>query len=268
MLCIICLALLAIRLLYPRFITPDNIVIRDLPLIERQLDSAEHHSSYARKIREVAAAKTLFTFDPNTATFSQLQALGFGDKRAGILIKFRTKGFVFKHKEDLKKVYGISENFYQSLEPYILIENSASKDAVVENKTLKKANKIIELNSADSLMLLEIKGIGPSFAKRILKYKTLLGGFVRTEQLKEVYGFTEEMYDQIGSQISVNPALIKKLNLNTDDFKTVNKHPYLSYELSKLIFNAKRKEPLTAEVFKTVLNDEVLYAKLHPYINF
>lgn len=254
--------------MYPRFITPDNIVIKDLPLIEKNLDSAEHHSGYARKVYEVAGPKTLFTFDPNTATLSQLQALGFGDKRAGILIKFRSKGFVFKHKEDLKKVYGISENFYQSLEPYILIENSRAKGVVAENKALKKANKIIELNSADSLMLLEIKGIGPSFAKRILKYKTLLGGFIRTEQLKEVYGFTEEMYDQIASQISVNPALIKKLKMNTDDFKTVNKHPYLSYELTKLIFNAKRKEPLTAEVLKTILNDDVLYSKLLPYINF
>ncbi|MBI2723296.1 MAG: helix-hairpin-helix domain-containing protein [Bacteroidetes bacterium] len=243
-------------------------MIENLPLKERKLDSAEQNSGYARKVMGADPTKPLFSFDPNTVTFSQLKDLGFGEKRAAILLKFRAKGFVFKEQEDLKKVYGINEDFYQTLKPYITIENVASKDAVVEKKPIIKAAKIIELNSADSLTLLEINGIGPSFAKRILKYKILLGGFVRADQLKEVYGFTEEMYDHIISQITVNASLIKKLNINTDDFKTINKHPYLSFELTKLIFNAKRKEPLTAEVLKSLLNDEILYSKLLPYINF
>ena len=40
---------------------------------------------------------------------------------------------------------------------------------------------------------------------------------------------------------SVNPALIRKKELDTMSFKSVLHHPYLEYEDVQLIFNAKRK---------------------------
>ena len=211
-------------------------------------------------------------------------SLGFAEKTAKIFLKFRSKGFIFKHKQDLKKVFGISDNFYNKLESYILIKSNLPEqknNLTIENKSnitevkpeavsaLKnKNNSTIELNSADSLTLLEINGIGPSFAKRILKYRVLLGGFSKIDQLKEVYGFTDELYDKIKLQVLVNATLIKKLNLNKTDFKTINKHPYLSYELTKSIFEWKRKTNITKENISGILNDEVLYQKLIPYLEF
>lgn len=239
--------------------------MNNLPLIERQLDSSLNYKSYAEENSKNINRK-LFVFDPNNVSAEQLLALGLKEKTASIFIKFRQKGFVFKKKEDLKKVYGISEKLYSVLEPYILI-NVAEK-TIRENKPASKELKICELNSADSLQLLEINGIGPSFAKRIIKYRSLLGGYANTEQLKEVYGFTEEMYDKVKSQISVNATLITKLNLNTDDFKTVNKHPYISYETTKLIFEKRRKEKITLTTLQEIINDEELMKKLTPYLNF
>lgn len=269
-LCCICVALFIVRLNLNNWITPNVIVVKDLLLFERKSDSLIKSNRKSFDYSEHSYKLNLFAFDPNTVTFEELLKLGFKEKTAKTFIKFRGKRFAFRQKEDLKKVYGISEKFYAKLEPYIII-NSPEKSKPGEKvpaKTIVAAKKILELNSADSLALLDLNGIGPAFAKRILKYKSLLGGYVSVDQLKEVYGFTDELFIKVKPFVSVNSSLIKKLNINKDDFKTVNKHPYLSYELTKEIFNAKRKAPLNEQGLKDILNDEALFNKLSPYVEF
>jgi competence protein ComEA len=274
---IISFLLLLTRLIYPSFIVPESIIISNLPLVERKLDSsfAVSQKHYPSNFLNTEAASNLFVFDPNTVSFSQLIQLGFKDKTANTFLTFRNKGFVFKQKTDLKKVYGISDNFYSKLEPYILIETNSEQNVQDKKQPITSANldkpqttKKVELNTVDSLALISLNGIGPSFAKRILKYRNMLGGFISIEQLKEVYGFTEELYDKVKSNVNVDAALIKKINLNTDDFKVINKHPYLSYELTKIIFDWRKKTVITASNLKDILNDNSVYNKLLPYINF
>lgn len=267
---VICILLLTVRLTLSHWITPEVIVIKNLPLIERKSDSLTKSNRHNSDFYDAPAKLKLFAFDPNTASYEELIKLGFKEKTAKTFLKFRGKRFAFKQKEDVKKVYGISESFYAKLEPYIII--SAPEIQKAEEKAPAKhveaAKKIVELNSTDSLALLDLKGIGPAFAKRILKYRSLLGGYTSVLQLKEVYGFTDELFEKVKPVVNVNPSLIKKLNINKDDFKTVNKHPYLSYELTKEIFNAKRKAPLTQQGLKDILNDEALFNKLLPYLEF
>ncbi|MDX2171668.1 MAG: helix-hairpin-helix domain-containing protein [Bacteroidota bacterium] len=272
-LCCISFVLLLARIIYPYFIVPKKIIVKNLPLIENKIDSAFEYSKnkYSKNYNEKINKSQLFVFNPNNVTLPELLKLGFREKTANTFIKFRSKGFKFKQKEDLKKIYGVSDYLYNTLEPYILIDSKSKNITLggVEGTSKKSsAKKIIELNSCDSLELLDLKGIGPSYAKRILKYRSMLGGFFTIEQLKEVYGFTDELYAEIKPFIKVNPDLVKKININTDDFKTVNKHPYLSYELTKQIFNFKRKTPVTASNFKEVLNDDAVYTKVLGYINF
>jgi DNA uptake protein ComE-like DNA-binding protein len=246
---------------------PAPIIIKDLPLIEEKADSAAQ-INFKNNKHGFYKERKLFAFDPNKAGKEQLLQLGLKEKTAGILIKFRSKGFKFRKKEDLKKVFGITEQLYARLEPYIIIEKAETR-SYPEKKTVKNlAVKNVELNSADSLQLLEINGIGPAFAKRILKYRSMLGGFVSPEQLKEVYGFTEEMYSKLQGQITVNSAQVLKLNLNKDDFKVINRHPYLSYELTKEICNKRRKEVITETNLKELIADDVLFKKLIPYLQF
>ncbi len=274
---IISLSLFLVRIIYPSFITPDKIEIKNLPLIEKKLDSSYQLSQgrFSANFAQENSVVNLFVFDPNTINDQQLIQLGFNKKTAQTFLKFRDRGFVFKQKSDLKKVYGISENFYSKLEPYIIIENKNSATKLNSNKSQStvtaSANKNqtkVELNTADSLTLLDINGIGPAFAKRILKYRSLLGGFVSVEQLKEVYGFTDEMFEKIKPNVTVNADLIKKLNLNKDDFKSINKHPYLSYELTKTLFDWRKKTVITAVNLKDIINDDQAYNKLMPYLSF
>lgn len=275
---IISFSLLLIRIIYPYFISPGNIIIKNLPLVERKLDSAYENSQkqFSNNFSEDKKEYTLFVFDPNSVSFDQLLQLGFKEKAAKTFLKFREKGFVFKEKKDLQKVYGISDNFFAQLEPYILIESKAvSEDKaqakeetknLVQTKTQTKEK--VELNSADSLTLIELNGIGPAFAKRILKYRSILGGYISIQQLKEVYGFNDESFEKVKNAFKIDASLVKKIDVNKDDFKTINKHPYLSYELTKTIFEWRKKASITAINLKDIINDDSVYNKLLPYLQF
>jgi competence protein ComEA len=268
-LCMLCFVLLVVRITYPYFLKSEKIIINDLPLIA---DSVAQENSVLNNSTPVAVK--LKNFDPNKVNYEELLSLGLSEKVSKIFLKFRLKGFVFRKKEDLKKVYGISDKKYSELEPYISIagknESDGTKEKIAEEKkkTAAETKNLIDINVADSTTLTTINGIGPSFAKRIMKYREILGGYANIEQLKEVFGFTAEMFEKIGPQVKVNSPALKKLNLNKDDFKVINRHPYISYEQTKAIFDQKRSVPITPEVLKEILQDNSLFEKLSPYIEY
>jgi competence protein ComEA len=270
------LVLLMIRLVYPIFIKPGRIVLLNLPVLEKKLDSNYSvRTTFPKKqFKNQTNALTPFIFDPNTVTAEQLRQLRLKEKVIQTFLKFRNNGFVFSNKKDLLKVYGISEQTYGQLEPYIFIEakkqpkiNSTS-EKIAETKPLKQTLTKVDLNTADSSRLVAINGIGATYAKRILKYRDLLGGFFNVEQLQEVYGFNKELFEKVKDNFYIDKTHIKKINLNKDDFKLVNKHPYITYELTKLIFDWRKKTNLTAENLKDIINDPELYQKLLPYLSF
>jgi len=95
----------------------------------------------------------------------------------------------------------------------------------------------ININRADSTQLLPLTGIGPVYAGRIIKYRSLLGGFVSVEQLGEVYGMPVETLNLIKNLISIDTTAIRKIPLNSATFRELLKHPYLEYEDVKAIVN-------------------------------
>lgn len=127
----------------------------------------------------------------------------------------------------------------------------------------------VELNTADSLQLLALRGIGPAFAHRILAYRSLLGGYIRKEQLLEVYGFDNEKLDLVAGVIRVDSGLVRKININTAGMPELKKHPYIRYNLARAILSYRRQHgPFsTVEAIRGIdlLNDEV-YSKLAPYL--
>jgi len=180
----------------------------------------------------------LVDFNPNELTYNQCISLGLSSKQANIIVNYLEKGGKFRQKEDLKKIYSITDSDYKTLEPYIKIENQPTK---IEPKNVK--NEIIEINSADSVTLIGISGIGPSYAKRILKYRSMLGGYCKIEQLKEVYGMTDELYNKISSKFIIDISKIKKINLNTATFKEILSHPYFDKDLTKSIILIINRNP-------------------------
>lgn len=94
---------------------------------------------------------------------------------------------------------------------------------------------MVELNSADTLQLQELRGIGPGFARRIVKYREKLGGYYAKEQLMEVYGFTDSLYKQVSPHVTVDASKIQKLNINELGIAELKRHPYISFFEAKAI---------------------------------
>jgi competence protein ComEA len=193
---------------------------------------------------------TLFKFNPNTISYEEAVQVGFSEKQAHILINYRNKGGKFYNAESLKKLYGMNDALYEKLAPYVVIESNKKDDYKTENKFTAKQNVILEINSADSTQWIQLRGIKAGRARMILKYKNMLGGFYSIEQLKEVYTFNDSLYNSIKANLTVNPALIQKLKVNTVDFKTMVHHPYIKYEGTKCIFALKKTKKITADDLK------------------
>ena len=265
-LCGLVLLLFVLRLSISSFIKSEPILIADfsdVKLPEFKENFIATDSS--------AENNDLFVFNPNTVTKEQLVKLGFKEKTANTFINYRNKGAHFNKKEDVKKVYGISEELYRKIEAYILIEdgNKTFKQFAQQEPKEKKQIKVVELNTIDSAGLLPLPGIGPAYAKRIIKYRSLLGGYYTTEQLKEVYGFTDSLFQIIKGYVKVDSDLVTKIDLNTEDFKKLNAHPYISYEDTKTIFNYRRKNGAITkpEHLRICISDEEQLKKLLPYLD-
>jgi DNA uptake protein ComE-like DNA-binding protein len=205
-----------------------------------------------------------FAFNPNTLPEDSLKLLGLSPYVVSNLIKYRNKGGYFHKADDLVKIYGLDKEVFEELKTYVVL--GPAKGGL---KNYSERNTIIELNTADSLQLLEVKGIGPYYASKILQYREALGGFVNKEQLKEIYGMDQERYDGIEAQLSLKPERLKTIDLNRAGFEELRKHPYIRYKLAKSILALRDRKGghLSARELKSAgIMDEAAFDKLRPYL--
>jgi len=209
-----------------------------------------------------------FPFDPNDLPEEKWKELGLRDRLVQTIMNYRSKGGKFHNKEDLKKIYGMREEEYLLLEPYVVIPIDSSQQYGKESKVMRE-DLVVELNTADTLDLQQLRGIGPAFARRIVRYRDKLGGYYRKEQLLEVYGMEAERYDGIKDHVTVDAGLIKKININKATIKDMLRHPYMEFYIAKAIVNYRGQKGPYTDVRQIreaeTIYDEV-YEKLAPYL--
>lgn len=128
-----------------------------------------------------------------------------------------------------------------------------------------------DLNKADSIDLVQLRGIGPSYARRIIRYREKLGGYANIEQLQEVYGMTEETYRAITPFLSVSSKPYRPLNPNTATLQQLRDHPYLNYYQARAIIDWRTKGHIYTtmdDLHVLSLLDDSTIAKISPYLVF
>ena len=240
--------------------------IRDSIFIERLQNTGKLDSSLAsQKIKP-------FPFNPNNLPIEAWKELGLTDKQIKTIKNYEAKGGQFHRKEDLKKMYVISEIEYELLEPYIRIPSQSTTKTTKEREKKKKRKApftVVEINTADSLLIVENLKLAPWLAVRIIKYRNLLGGFYKKQQLAEVYGFDSISLVKRNQAVRVDTTFIQKLDLNIASFKQLVRHPYISYELTKYIVNTRQANGgfnSVQELKRSLLVSESLFGKLRPYL--
>ncbi|MFZ4399011.1 MAG: helix-hairpin-helix domain-containing protein [Bacteroidales bacterium] len=211
-----------------------------------------------------------FFFNPNALNDEQWKLLGLSEKQTKVLMNYRLKGGKYYKKEDFKKMFCISIEEYKILEPYILIPDKNIKNQqVLKFETKPKPLFIVEINTADTNDLQEVKGIGASFARRIANYRDKLGGFMKKEQLLEVFGMDSTRYEQIKASFTVNTSIIQKININKASIQDLKKHPYFDYYLAKsiVIYRSKNGDyQSVSDIKKANLIYDDFYDRVSPYL--
>lgn len=174
--------------------------------------------------------------DPNTASLEEIVKMGFPAYVARRMVRYREKGGKFYSINDICKIYGIDTAWV-----YRWKDNWVFPQSFHVNKERAVADRI-EINTADTMIFEKLPGIGKALAKRIIKYRELLGGYYSVQQLREVYGLSAEVYQRISCMVWADSSRIRTLPISTASFRELARHPYIGYDLAKKIDRYRKSE--------------------------
>lgn len=136
-------------------------------------------------------------------------------------------------------------------------------------KPKKEASTIVmDLNTVSALDLQKVRGIGPAYSERIVRYRNLLGGYSDTAQLQEVYGLSVEVIEELNKSFTIQ-SKVQPLDINTDSVKVLAKHPYISFDLARIIIAYRREHgdiTSISDLGKIKAVDEGTLLRLKPYL--
>ncbi len=232
----------------------------------------------------------LFPFDPNTIGREEWRALGLTDKQIDGVDKYMSKGGRFRTKKDLGRMYSIKADQFAALEPFILLPDSYVRAAfpkrefeqyadrkpkgeeIREPATYeRRAPRTVELNTADTTALIALPGIGPAFARSIVKYRNSLGGYVSLDQLNEVYILKDkpDAVLKLKELLILDTLMVQRIPINTCTAEELSAHPYFRWKLAKpLIAYRTQHGPFGSveDIRGCALIDAALLRKLAPYL--
>ena len=206
-------------------------------------------------------------FDPNKYEKVDWLKLGLSEKQVNVVLKFTRKGIY--SNEDLQKIYVIPSVLFALMKDSTFYPSKPFVNKI-EKAKIPLVKVEIDLNSASESELLVIKGLGPYYAKAILKYQNELGGFVRKSQLMEIYKMNSETYDKITPYLKIDPSDVRTMNINEATVEELNAHPYLNWGQANSIVKMRMQKngfKDLNEIKQSHLINEETFEKLLPYLS-
>jgi competence ComEA-like helix-hairpin-helix protein len=247
-----------------------------------------------------------FPFSPNLASMDDLLRLGIPQKAAQSMVNYRSKGGVFRRKEDVRKIYNFPPELYAKLESFIIIEETkpvwnntqnTQNQAIASNvapttnapatnynipsnvpgaydnsakfSSKKNFSGTIDINQSSAEQWQQLPGVGAGYARKIVGFREKLGGFANAEQVKETYGLPDSTFQKIRPFLKASPIL-QTININTVSQEDLCKHPYCKFNHAKLIISYRDMHGKfqNAESLKKVYAIQDILPKLLPYLSY
>jgi DNA uptake protein ComE-like DNA-binding protein len=248
-----------------RFSDPDTR--KAVTSVRRNLSFRDYRNDRRNRYSAPPAA-----FDPNTYTLEEWMALGLSEKQAAVVLKFTRYG-VYSN-EDIKRIFVIPDELYELIRDSTRFPErrnngfrpEAGDRSFVEEPV--KAPRKVNINTATPEELMEVKGIGPFFAKHILRQRDALGGFYDESQLLEVWKMDAEKAGEMSPYLVFDESALRKINLNTATAEELKTHPYISWNLANSIVKLRSQNGpyhRVEDVKKSALMTADLFEKLKRY---
>ena len=204
--------------------------------LQSQIDSMKQEKlDYVPKI---------YPFNPNFITDYKGYKLGMSVLEIGRLLAFRKENKYVNSPKEFQAVTKVSDSLLNAISPFFKFPDWVNKKKEYKeyknypNTAFAKKEKmvIIDINKASQEDLIKIFGIGEAISLRILKFKESLGGFVSMEQMKDVWGLSPEVIENLNSHFKVMALPnVKKIDINNASIKELSQFPYFNYQLARQI---------------------------------
>lgn len=252
----------------------DTLNIKQVNHYQKNEDENGNDYQYQPSEAKSFANGELFQFDPNTLSIEGWQKLGLSEKTSRTIDKYRSKGGKFYKPEDIKKIWGMPEGFYERVKDYIVItpvQNNYQQNNFEKTTYTKPEKKvvIVNINEADTSVFIALPGIGSKLAARIVNFRDKLGGFYSVEQVGETYGLPDSTFQKIKASLQLNGS-VKKLNVNTATKDELKVHPYIKWNLANAIVEYRNQHGAfkSLDDLKNIaLIDEATFEKIVHYLS-
>ena len=220
-------------------------------------------------------ADKLFYFDPNTISKDGWMQLGIRDKTIKTIQNYLGKGGRFKKAEDLKRVYGLHNDEYERLAPYVKIVNDLPESKPIvyaknENEFRGFSYSTIDINTADTASFISLPGIGSKLATRIINFRNKLGGFYSINQVGETYGVPDSTFQKIKGYLKLETATVRKININKATVDELKVHPYIKWNIASPIVAYRNEHgsfSSVEDIKKIMLITDDVFKKIAPYLS-
>lgn len=180
---------------------------------------------------ETSKEKSKQSFNPNFISDYKGYALGLTVQEIDLLLAFRKKGKWIRSAEEFQQVTKVSDSVLERIAPFFKfpVFDASFKKKVIN---LLPYDQKKNLNAVTSITI-QKEGQVPDFiAKRIVAYRTKIGGFISDKQLNDV-----KMYDHQRKRllslftVKVKPN-VNKININSATVKELIEVPYIDFQMA------------------------------------
>lgn len=141
----------------------------------------------------------------------------------------------------------------------------------VPPRYVKKKIEPFEINIADTSAFIALPGIGSKLAARIILFREKLGGFYNVEQIREVYGLRDSVFQKILPFLKCDPSIVRKININTAEKESLKVHPYIRWNIANALLSYREQHGQfnsPDDLAKLENVDVEALEKMMPYISF
>ncbi|MBO5400006.1 MAG: helix-hairpin-helix domain-containing protein [Alistipes sp.] len=192
------------------------VVVMLAVLIERREPSVLLGTAEVEPAKEIP----LQPFDPNADEYEQMRSSGVPSHIAASIVRWRSYGKVYRIREDLTQVSGMTDSIYALLKPYIIIADSLSprrsisapRSAKPDNPSPKSVrpreatpNEPFRIDTASATYLTRW-GFSLRQAEVVIRYRDASDGIRSEEQLRRCYVVSDEMAERLLPYIIFSPA--------------------------------------------------------------